>query len=151
MIALLTKGIQTILAKKLNVKELDMVIVVTNYSNQALVEYIRNLGLKVIITPTGVKYTHATAIKHDIGIYYEANGHGTVFMKNKFLKKIKKLFNFNNQNDVLDWKLLNFFNKETGDAILNLFQIELYLRYLKMSREKFSKIFKPTCIGAVVG
>jgi hypothetical protein len=28
--------------------------------------------------PTGVKHLHQKAVKYDIGVYFEANGHGTV-------------------------------------------------------------------------
>lgn len=36
-----------------------------------------------IYAATGVKYLHEKAEHYDIGIYYEANGHGTViFAKN---------------------------------------------------------------------
>ena len=32
----------------------------------------------VACVPTGVKYLHHKALDYDIGIYFEANGHGTV-------------------------------------------------------------------------
>lgn len=35
--------------------------------------------------PTGVKHTHHEAVKHDISIYAEANGHGTLMIKEDFL------------------------------------------------------------------
>ena len=30
---------------------------------------------------TGVKFLHHEAAKHDIGVYFEANGHGTVLFR----------------------------------------------------------------------
>jgi len=35
-------------------------------------------GLPVRCVPTGVKHLHHAAEKYDIGVYFEANGHGTV-------------------------------------------------------------------------
>lgn len=32
---------------------------------------------------TGVKYLHSKACEYDIGIYFEANGHGTVVFSDK--------------------------------------------------------------------
>lgn len=32
----------------------------------------------VACVPTGVKHLHHKALDYDIGIYFEANGHGTV-------------------------------------------------------------------------
>lgn len=35
-------------------------------------------GIPVICTSTGVKYLHHRAAQFDIGVYFEANGHGTI-------------------------------------------------------------------------
>lgn len=39
------------------------------------------LKCKVLCEPTGVKYLHQAALKFDIAIYFEANGHGTIHYK----------------------------------------------------------------------
>ena len=39
----------------------------------------------VVIAKTGVKFVHAAAHHHfDVGVYFEANGHGTVLFSPKF-------------------------------------------------------------------
>ena len=38
----------------------------------------------VLIAKTGVKYVHAAAHSFDIGVYFEANGHGTILFGEKF-------------------------------------------------------------------
>jgi len=44
----------------------------------------------VLCVPTGVKHLHHAAGQFDIGVYFEANGHGTVnyaqqhFINNKY-------------------------------------------------------------------
>ena len=50
----------------------------TGYANSASTEYLKNLGAKVESVPTGVKNMHHKAVEFDIGVYFEANGHGTV-------------------------------------------------------------------------
>lgn len=38
--------------------------------------------------PTGVKHLHQKALEYDIGIYFEANGHGTVIFSDFATKRI---------------------------------------------------------------
>jgi len=37
----------------------------------------------VVCVPTGVKFLHHAAQEFDIGVYFEANGHGTVVFSDK--------------------------------------------------------------------
>lgn len=60
-------------------------VVQTAYANGASTDYLKQLGLKVVFTPTGVKYLHQKAAQYDIGIYFEANGHGTILFSENFL------------------------------------------------------------------
>jgi hypothetical protein len=46
-------------------------------------------GIPPVCTLTGVKHLEEEARKHDIGLYFEANGHGTVCFGPKFHKFIK--------------------------------------------------------------
>lgn len=39
--------------------------------------------------PTGVKHLHHAALDFDIGVYFEANGHGTVVFSDKAMEAIK--------------------------------------------------------------
>jgi len=41
--------------------------------------------------PTGVKHLHHKAQEFDIGVYFEANGHGTVVFSKKAKKAIKEV------------------------------------------------------------
>jgi len=59
-------------------------VVHTAYANSGAIRYIKNtLGITVKCCPTGVKYSHPEALKFDIGIYFESNGHGTIVFKKK--------------------------------------------------------------------
>lgn len=60
-------------------------VVQTAYANGASTDYLKQLGLEVVLTPTGVKYLHEKASQYDIGIYFEANGHGTILFSEAFL------------------------------------------------------------------
>ena len=60
-------------------------VVQTAYANGASTDYLRKLGLEVVFTSTGVKYLHEKATEYDIGIYFEANGHGTIVFSESFL------------------------------------------------------------------
>lgn len=66
-----------------------MGIVQTAYANGESTRYIRDiLKLEVRLAKTGVKYLHGLAESFDIGIYFEANGHGTILFKPEFLAEL---------------------------------------------------------------
>lgn len=44
----------------------------------------------VACVPTGVKHLHKKALEFDIGVYFEANGHGTVVFSANAKRQIKK-------------------------------------------------------------
>ncbi|KAI5279709.1 Phosphoacetylglucosamine Mutase, partial [Ascosphaera acerosa] len=57
---------------------LSIGVVQTAYANGSSTEYIEKvLKLPVVCTPTGVKHLHHAALRFDVGVYFEANGHGT--------------------------------------------------------------------------
>jgi phosphomannomutase len=68
-------------------------IVQTTYANGASTQFLKSLGLEVVFTPTGVKYLHKRALEYDIGIYFEANGHGTVVFSEDFISQLESLSN----------------------------------------------------------
>lgn len=64
-------------------------VVQTAYANGASSRYIRDtLGLPVPMAKTGVKFVHHAATAYDIGVYFEANGHGTVLFHPTFLARL---------------------------------------------------------------
>ncbi len=48
------------------------------------------LKLPVYCVPTGVKYLHHRSQQCDIGVYFEANGHGTCTFSETTITKIKQ-------------------------------------------------------------
>ena len=72
---------------------LQVGIVQTAYANGASTDFMRNdLGIEVVVTPTGVKFLHEEAVKFDIGIYFEANGHGTVLFSDSLLERLTQVW-----------------------------------------------------------
>ena len=45
----------------------------------------------MVCTKTGVKHLHVAAEAFDVGIYFEANGHGTVLFSERFLALLGNL------------------------------------------------------------
>ena len=46
-------------------------------------------NVPVTCVPTGVKHLHHAALDFDIGVYFEANGHGTVVFSDKAMETIR--------------------------------------------------------------
>ncbi|GMF45252.1 unnamed protein product [[Candida] boidinii] len=118
--------------------DLKLGIVQTAYANGSSTNFIKDkLKLPVSFTPTGVKHLHHEASKnYDIGIYFEANGHGTVLFSNKFIETLKnyKIENKNNNQD-LEFKsletlqiLIDLINQTVGDSISDLLTVLVALR-----------------------
>jgi phosphoacetylglucosamine mutase len=64
-------------------------VVQTAYANGASTIFLRNNNIAVTMAKTGVKFLHHKAHEFDIGIYFEANGHGTVLFSNAFVKRLQ--------------------------------------------------------------
>jgi len=61
-------------------------VVQTAYANGSSTLYLKNVvQTNVVVAKTGVKFVHAAAHHNfDVGVYFEANGHGTVLFGPKF-------------------------------------------------------------------
>ncbi|KAG1677775.1 Phosphoacetylglucosamine mutase [Nymphon striatum] len=74
--------------------QLNLGLVQTAYANGSSTNYISNtLKVPVSCVPTGVKHLHHKALEYDVGVYFEANGHGTVIFSKDALNKIEKARN----------------------------------------------------------
>lgn len=65
-------------------------VVQTAYANGASTDCLRAMKVPVVMAKTGVKFLHHVAQAYDIGLYFEANGHGTVLFSDKFLAHLEK-------------------------------------------------------------
>lgn len=69
-----------------------MGVVQTAYANGASSQYLHDImKIEIACVPTGVKHLHHKAADFDIGVYFEANGHGTVLFKDEAIHRLKEL------------------------------------------------------------
>lgn len=113
---------------------LQLGLVQTAYANGGSTDYISKvLEVPVACVPTGVKHLHKKALEFDIGVYFEANGHGTVIFKdtakeiiknhakNERLSEIQKAATAK-LKDVID-----LINETVGDALSDMLLVETIL------------------------
>lgn len=80
--------------------------------------------------PTGVKYLHHAAERYDVGVYFEANGHGTVLFSPEAFQQISSAqpSTPNQQNALNNLRALTeLINQTVGDALSDLLLIETIL------------------------
>ncbi|XP_018399240.1 PREDICTED: phosphoacetylglucosamine mutase [Cyphomyrmex costatus] len=113
---------------------LQLGLVQTAYANSGSTDYISNvLKVPVACVSTGVKHLHKKALEFDIGVYFEANGHGTVIFKdtakeaiknhakNKMLSSTQRMAS-SKLRDVID-----LINETVGDALSDMLLVETIL------------------------
>eukprot|EP00483_Globobulimina_turgida_P012820 UN12844 len=134
--------------------ELSVGVVQTGYANGASRDYIdHNLGIKSIITATGVKHLHHEAKKYDISVYFEANGHGTILISDDAVAKLR--LKLNDDADESERKAIEILilihlvsNQAIGDALADALLVEAALYDLNWDMKKWSSIYvdRPSCL-----
>jgi len=109
--------------------DLKMGLVQTAYANGASTSYITDeLGVPVSCAKTGVKHLHHMALDFDIGVYFEANGHGTVIFSNKARTAIKEAAAGSQGSAAAKLALvMDVINETVGDAISDMLLVESVL------------------------
>lgn len=104
--------------------QLKLGVVQTAYANGSSSHYLENtLKVPVSIAKTGVKHLHHEAVtNYDIGVYFEANGHGTVIFSSHFYDVINRELEKDNSNrGIQTLKLFSqLINQTIGDAITDM-------------------------------
>jgi phosphoacetylglucosamine mutase len=128
---------------------LNIGVVQTAYANGSSTSYINDVAkTPVVCVPTGVKHLHHRAQEFDIGIYFEANGHGTVLFSSSAIKQIKQVELETGLSDHVCHdarKLLTFvdlINQTVGDAISDFLVVETILRHFDWSIEMWNDMYK---------
>ncbi|MCD7448819.1 hypothetical protein HAX54_046665 [Datura stramonium] len=125
-------------------------VVQTAYANGASTDYLKEMGLEVVLTPTGVKYLHEKAAEFDIGIYFEANGHGTILFSEAFLCGLeathKTLLSISegSAKQKAASRLLavsQLINQAVGDALSGLLLVEVILQYMGWSIHRWNELY----------
>lgn len=114
-------------------EDLRIGVVQTAYANGASTKYITDhLRLPVVCTPTGVKHLHHAACNFDVGVYFEANGHGTVVFSNDALRTFKEREPQSPaQKDALETLAAvgDLINQTVGDALSDMLLVEVILAH----------------------
>jgi len=112
-------------------REVKVGVVQTAYANGSSTAYLeKTLGIPVTCTPTGVKYLHHAAQQYSIGVYFEANGHGTVLFSDSALDIFKTHQPTSPaQQDALRrlQAYTELINQTVGDALSDLLLVESIL------------------------
>ena len=95
-------------------------------------------GVAVACTKTGVKHLHHKAVEYDIGIYFEANGHGTVLFSEKAIASFKVMMESGTTSEMREAAkklraLTLLINQAVGDAISDMLMVEAILLQRKVS------------------
>lgn len=121
------------MSKAAGLPDLNIGVVQTAYANGSSTAYItKTLGLPVVCTPTGVKHLHHAATSFDIGVYFEANGHGTVLFSPEAIKKIQTIEPESPAHDQAIRNLralLDLINQTVGDALSDMLMVEVILAH----------------------
>ena len=84
--------LSVLIARELKEAGLDtdfsMGVVQTAYANGASTAFLRAHAVPVVMAKTGVKYLHHKAQEFDVGVYFEANGHGTVLLSERLIARV---------------------------------------------------------------
>ncbi|XP_051909391.1 phosphoacetylglucosamine mutase isoform X2 [Hippocampus zosterae] len=146
MATLITTFLKELLMQaRLNLK---IAVVQTAYANGSSTRYLEDT-MKVIVrcTKTGVKHLHRAAQEFDTGVYFEANGHGTVLFSRAAEEKIRQLAEDVRTDDtrkraaILLRHIINVTNQTIGDAISDMLLIEAILALKGMTVQQWDAIY----------
>ena len=112
-------------------KEVYVGVVQTAYANGHSTAYLKK-RLPVKCVPTGVKYLHHAAERFPIGVYFEANGHGTILFSPSTLEALKAYQpNTPAQATCLNYlmNVTDLINQTVGDALSDMLLVEAVLAH----------------------
>ncbi|KAL3863434.1 hypothetical protein ACJMK2_005191 [Sinanodonta woodiana] len=114
--------------------DLKIGLVQTAYANGSSTNYItQQLKVPVACVPTGVKHLHHKAQDFDVGVYFEANGHGTVLFSDRAMEKVEGAVvdsSLSSERRAAADKLktvIDLINQTVGDAISDMLLVETVL------------------------
>lgn len=109
-------------------------IVQTAYANGNSTAYAeKTLGVPVACAKTGVKHVHHKAEEFDIGVYFEANGHGTALFRNEVATKMNAVVEAEDAGSEKSkaakqvLSLIDLVNQTVGDAASDMLVVESIL------------------------
>ncbi|XP_048209590.1 phosphoacetylglucosamine mutase isoform X2 [Perognathus longimembris pacificus] len=120
-------------------------VVQTAYANGNSTRFLEEvMKVPVYCTKTGVKHLHHKAQEFDVGVYFEANGHGTALFSEAAEVKIKQLAESEDRKGkaakVLA-NLIDLFNQTAGDAISDMLVIEAILALKGLTVQQWDALY----------
>lgn len=127
-------------------ESLNIGVVQTAYANGSSTRYLEEVvKVPVYCTKTGVKHLHHKAQEFDIGVYFEANGHGTVLFSKTAEMKIRHLARELEEKKRKTAKILeniiDLFNQAAGDAISDMLVIEAILALKGLTVQQWDALY----------
>lgn len=126
----------------------SMGIVQTAYANGASTHYLIQHGCNIVMAKTGVKFLHHKAEEFDIGVYFEANGHGTVIFSEKLMKFLNSWSPDKSQDPVVQKAIERLIacsrviNQAVGDAISDMLFVLAAMKVLKLDIFSWDNLYK---------
>ncbi|KAJ3305294.1 Phosphoacetylglucosamine Mutase [Blyttiomyces sp. JEL0837] len=106
-------------------------LVQTAYANGSSTAYVKEkLKVPVVFTPTGVKHLHHAAEEFDVGVYFEANGHGTILFSDGAVKAFHESAGSTpEEKEAIATlrSLADLINQAVGDALSDMLLVEAVL------------------------
>ena len=105
------------------------------YTNKAVINWVKtiNPSINIKCAATGVKNLHHKALKYDVSVYFESNGHGTLLINNRSLLEFDFFKNFVSLN-----------NEVIGDAVSGIIGVHYCLKYLDINYKDWFNFFIKT-------
>ncbi|KFV77949.1 Phosphoacetylglucosamine mutase, partial [Struthio camelus australis] len=126
---------------------LKMAVVQTAYANGSSTRYLEEtMKVPVHCVKTGVKHLHHKAQEFDVGVYFEANGHGTVLFSKAAEIKIRHLAKEEKDDErreaakMLE-NMMDLINQTVGDAISDMLVIEAILALKGLTVQQWDAIY----------
>ncbi|KAM6355333.1 phosphoacetylglucosamine mutase isoform 1-T1 [Podargus strigoides] len=126
---------------------LKMAVVQTAYANGSSTRYLEEtLKVPVHCVKTGVKHLHHKAQEFDVGVYFEANGHGTVLFSKAAETKIRQLAKEEKDDEkreaakVLE-NVIDLINQTVGDAVSDMLVIEAILALKGLTVQQWDAVY----------
>ena len=124
--------------------DLELGCVQTAYANGSSTKYLKQ-RVPVKCTATGVKHLHHAAESFDIGVYFEANGHGTVLFSPSAQRKIREASPGSPAAQTALEQLgalVDLINQTVGDAISDMLLVEVILRARGWGAEEWDAAYE---------
>ncbi|EPQ30761.1 uncharacterized protein PFL1_01662 [Pseudozyma flocculosa PF-1] len=124
--------------------DLELGCVQTAYANGSSTKYLKQ-RVPVTCTPTGVKHLHHAAESYDIGVYFEANGHGTILFSASAQRKIREASPGSPAaQGALEQlsALVDLINQTVGDALSDMLLVEVILRARQWGPEEWDGAYE---------